>query len=317
MEANTYHNFLETELTEKLKDKVVNHRNRFFKFLSNRYLEFLPLTISYEGLEKTNIDYIQLEIMLRHGYNVCIGEYGFGDKTKIGIIGFTNSNLYTNENFFTRKPLVKNDITFTIPEKLIKQTYKEILKIDGSGNFVVVSNKAININSDFTIIEHYVSEMSEIVASRYSLIIQSKVNTVLRDENNSEDMNEIVSDLYNGSPFFKTTLQFDVDDHIIKIGNTETLQFLPELKREYQNKIAELNSILGLNSLGVEKESGVSEIEANSNKSFKKANENMYLFSRQKAFDLLNKKYKLNIQAEYSDSMVKNLSSLEKLEVLT
>ena len=65
MEDNTYHNFLETELTEKLKDKVVNHRNRFFKFLSNRYLEFLPLTISYEGLEKTNIDYIQLEIMFK------------------------------------------------------------------------------------------------------------------------------------------------------------------------------------------------------------------------------------------------------------
>lgn len=146
--------------------------------------------------------------------------------------------------------------------------------------------------------------------------MQAKINTFLRDEFGSDDIENIASMLYNGQPWIKTSMKFDIEEHIISISNNSFVSSLAELKRTYQNIIAELNSMLGLNSLGVDKESGVSNAEATSNRSFKKANENIYIRSRNSELEKLNKKYGTKFKAEYIDSMVSELSSLEKVEVI-
>ena len=74
--------------------------------------------------------------------------------------------------------------------------------------------------------------------------------------------------------------------------------------------------MLGLNTLGVDKESGVSDAEAQSNKSFKKANENIYLTARNEPLALYNKKFGTSIHAEYRDQQVKELSSIERVNLI-
>ena len=92
-----------------------------------------------------------------------------------------------------------------------------------------------------------------------------------------------------------------------------------EMKREYQNKISELCNFLGINSLAVDKESGVSDTEANSNRSFTTANSSIYLRGRE-PFDMLNKRfsqderYNFNIKAYYDDEAV---SSMDIMNVST
>ena len=67
---------IEQTLSEKVKMRTVMQRNNFYQFFRNRYIEFLPSVISYEGLNDENviIDPIQLEIWLRQGYGVAIGQ---------------------------------------------------------------------------------------------------------------------------------------------------------------------------------------------------------------------------------------------------
>ena len=67
---------IEQTLSEKVKMRVVSQRNNFYQFFRNRYIEFLPSVISYEGLNDKNviIDPVQLEIWLRQGYGVAIGQ---------------------------------------------------------------------------------------------------------------------------------------------------------------------------------------------------------------------------------------------------
>ena len=67
---------IEQTLSEKVKMRVVSQRNNFYQFFKNRYIEFLPCIISYEGLNDENviIDPIQLEIWLRQGFGVDIGQ---------------------------------------------------------------------------------------------------------------------------------------------------------------------------------------------------------------------------------------------------
>lgn len=311
-----YPDGLQEDLTNKIYERIKQHRNNFHTIMYNRYLEFLPLTISYEHTDEHLINKVRLENILRSGYGAVIGELTTG---KIGLIGYIITEKKNPlATFVNLEKYNQNDITFILSPALLLPKYEEISDIDNyeKGNFIVIWNKPLNYNNDYKIVKHYVDELTEIIVSRFSIIMQAKINTFLRDEFGSEDMSEIASSLYNGKPWIKTSSKFDPEEHIISISNTAFVSALTELKRTYQNIISELNSMLGLNSLGVDKESGVSQTEANSNRSFKKANENIYLRSRNEQLEKLNAKYGTHFHAEYVDSMVKELSSLEKLEVI-
>lgn len=307
---------IEQSLNEKVKMRMTSHRNAFYRFFRNRYSEFLPVVIGYEGLEDTKIDPIQLEIWLRQGYGVAVGETTRG----VMILGTVprQSQLYTLGTNYSVSPLTSNDVNYFISDK-IRVKNKEITYHDGfeSGNMVVIYNKPYQLTNDFEIIDIYSERIAEIALSRFSIYMQAKISTVIRGEVDDEDVEQITSDLYNGAPFIETTMMFDPDESILSINNSqEVISALPELKREYQNNIAELNNILGLSALGVDKASGVSDIEAQSNKAYQKANSNVYLKSRNEKLKLLNEKFGLEMKAEYADEIASNLSSLEKVQVL-
>lgn len=307
---------IEQSLDEKIKMRMTTHRNAMYHFFRNRYREFLPVVIGYEGLEQTAIDPIQLEIWLRQGYGVAIGETARG----IMLLGTVarQSQLYTMGTNYSVRPLTSGDVNYFI-SKRIRVPNKEISYHDGfqSGNMVVLYNKPYNLTNDFEIIDLYAERIAEITLSRLSIYMQAKISTVIRGEADDEDVEQITSDLYNGAPFIETTVMFDPDESILAINNgQEVINALPELKREYQNNIAELNNILGLSALGVDKSSGVSDIEAQSNKAYQKANANVYLKARNEKLKLLNKKFGTNINAQYQDQIASELSSLEKIQVL-
>ena len=307
---------IEQSLNEKIKMRLVSHRNAVYRFFRNRYREFLPVVIGYTGLEKTKIDPIQLEIWLRQGYGVAIGE----TKRGIMILGTVSrqSNIYSLSSNFSVAPMTSNDITYFINDK-IRIKNKEITFHDGyeTGNMVVIYNKPYQLTNDFEIIDLYSERIAEIALSRFSIYMQAKIATVIRGESDDEDVEQLTQDLYNGSPFIETTLEFDPRQSVLSIDNgASVVGALPELKREYQNNIAELNNILGLSALGVDKASGVSEIEAQSNKAYQKANINVYLKARNEKLKLLNDKFDLSIKAEYNDEIASELSSLEKVKIL-
>jgi hypothetical protein len=313
---NNINSVIEQSLNEKIKMRLVSHRNAVYRFFRNRYREFLPVVIGYTGLENTKIDPIQLEIWLRQGYGVAIGE----TKRGVMILGTVSrqSNIYSLSSNFSVAPMTSNDITYFINEK-IRVKNKEITFHDGyeTGNMVVIYNKPYQLTNDFEIIDLYSERIAEIALSRFSIYMQAKIATVIRGESDDEDIEQLTQDLYNGSPFIETTLEFDPRQSVIPIDNgASVVGALPELKREYQNNIAELNNILGLSALGVDKASGVSEIEAQSNKAYQKANSNVYLKSRNEKLKLLNDKFNLSIKAEYADEIASELSSLEKVKIL-
>ena len=75
----------------------------------------------------------------------------------------------------------------------------EITDLDNAetGDFIVLKNKVINFISDYDIICHYADEMCEIISTRYSLIMQAKVNTFFSAEKYDEGINQIISnDIY-------------------------------------------------------------------------------------------------------------------------
>ena len=200
---------IEQSLSEKVKQRVVNQRNAFFHFFRNRYAEFLPTVISYEGLDDENvtIDPIQVEIWLRQGLGVAIGQTKKGTMV-LGTVNMTN-NIY-NISVYGTRPLVGSDINFFISDKIKMETYKEISYHDGysTGNFVVLYNKPLVFTNDYEIIDIYSERIAEIAMSRFSIYMQAKISTVIRGETDDEDVLQITQDIYNGAPYINTTKMF-------------------------------------------------------------------------------------------------------------
>lgn len=297
---------LGVELSRDLSRKVIEHRDKFYDFFIGRYLEGLA-NLFYYSIKP--FDKATLEIALREGYGVAVGTNKFG---QLGILGYINNNQFAyNRPDLLLKPkrYTGNMINYTMPSDLLPERAKtnqflEIWNWDNgqTGDFVVFWNKQINLTNDFQIIQHYAEELAEIVASRFSLIMQAKIQTVLTGDPGDETINQMISAIYNGNPFVKLAKTFDIEDHLITINNTDLANNLAQLKTEYQNKIAELNALFGINVLAVDKESGVTASEANGNLGYVTMNGNVWLESRQKALDLLNarfnKKYTVSIDKD-------------------
>ena len=297
---------VETELSQDISLRVIEHRNRFRKLIFNRYLEFLPLLINYTNKESVAIDFLQLETALRQGYQVVVGKSRNG---QIMILGYIQTNHYKNSsdfmnnfNFDFERRLNEKDIYFTIPKYLRPEYALEIQHFDNckSGDFIVMRNKPVTLNNDYEIISHYCDELAEIILSRFSLIMQSKFAKIFKSEVNDETVNQFITQLFNGSPFIKVSGLFDAEEDIIDLESDYINNALVEMKREYQNKISELSNFLGVNSLAVDKESGVSDTEAKSNRAFTTSNSNIYLRGRD-PLNMLNQRFDLDIQPFYDD----------------
>ena len=298
---------LGAELKKDLSGKVLHHRDDFYNFFIGRYMEGLATLFFYnlpEPFEKE-----RLEIMLRSGQAVAYGKNRLGKMVVLGYIqDFYDLSNGVEGTYINRQPYTGKDIQYTIPAALIpnRESLREITVNDAAetGNFVVFHNKSINFTNDFKIIRHYAEELAEIVASRFSLIMQAKMMTVITSEVGDETANQMVSALYNGDPFVTVSKMFDVEDNIIRIDNPSLSTNLEALKTEYQNKIAELNSLFGINVLAVDKESGVTGQEANGNLGFVTVNANIWLESRQYTLNLLNKRYGADYKVTFDANAV-------------
>ena len=312
-----YRRTIEKELNEKLVDRIIHHKARFKSIFKARYLEMLPSLIKYNGSETVSIDFLKVEVALRNGYDVVIGET---KNRKIMILGYANS-MQTSENpadLFSTRKLRHGDITFTIPKHLQLGYYREISNDDHckTGNFVVLRNKTVQYVNDLEIINHYIEELGEIVSSRFSISMQVKISNLFLGDPNDESMLQLIENIYNGNPYIPGSKLFDPEEQIITIKNDGIAQNFQELKREYQNKISELNNAIGINSLAVEKSSGVSDEEAKSNRGYTTSNANINLDGRNHGLKKLNKRYNLQLEAVYNDQVASEFQELiEKEEV--
>jgi len=301
---NSFHAMgIKDELPHDIADRVIEHRNRFRRFFIGKMMELLPTVITYVHNGKaTSINFLKLEVALRHGYNVVIGKNKLGHLTVLGHVRKSD----TFEIMEMEKEITKDDITFTIPERLIPNEMNEI-KLDddcSTGNFVILKNKPISYTNDYEILEHYADELTELVVSRFSIIMQAKISTFfIGDQSNSETINQIVASLWNGSPYIKTSKYFDPKQHIHTIENQHLASMFTEIKREYQNRISEMINALGFKALGVDKESGVSHTEAVGNQSFTAGNGNVYLQGRE-PIKRLEKRYGIKITPIFNDEVI-------------
>lgn len=301
---------LDTELSNALKSIVVKKKNDFVRLKTLKYKEILPVLITYKGVLDTGIDIVKLEVMLRNGNDVVIGK---NKNDVLCILGYVTTPFYESnpEIFYTEQTVKYEDIHFIVNDhvKPDPENFEEISNHNKctTGEFVVIRNKVLNYVNDFELVEYYVDTMAEIMLSRYSIILQTRVNTFLKGQRGDETINQVLSDVYNGMPFPKVTDLFDIEESVHSLNNNYS-NVLEDLKRELQNWISELNNEIGIQSLAVDKASGVNEVESKSNHASTSANANLYIKGRNEPLKKLNKRFGTELIAMYDDNVISEMS---------
>lgn len=295
------------EFTEDIESRVVKHKKSFYTYFQARYLEMLPLIFKYEGIK--NFDAFSFEMGLRGMYsnNLSVA-FGKNKLDKDVILGTVKGYRFNNQALYYQAPLTEKDISFTLPKALRLDKYQEITEADGcaTGNFIIVQNKKLNLLNDMSVIQYYLDELCEIEASRYSLLIQAKISTFLIGDVNDETINQIANSLFNGAGYIKTTALFDPKENIYQ-STIANLEILTTLKEQRATGFNNLNNYLGLNSVGIEKESGVSDNETDSNNDSIQMNRNVYLSARKQAFDKYNVRFGTKIEVSVNFEVVNKL----------
>lgn len=310
-------NTLEISFNEKLEEHVIVHKEKHYNLFRRRYREILPTLYSYEypndDLHKNliSVDFLKMEIALRNERIPVIGQTKYGHYSFLGLV----QNYQTNNDparFDRFSILDGNDIDFKVPYSVLKPTrdYSEINLLDNcsTGNFIALKNKPVSHQSDYETINLFAREIAEINASRYSLIMQAKFNTIFNCDLDDETMNVLINKMFMGAPAIKLGLEYDIDEFLVRVQNENLAQNLTATKDEYKNKISELNTILGINSLAVDKASGVSPTEANSNTEFTTSNANIYTKVRQHFWDMFNKRTGAQVKVVYDDRVESELN---------
>src|SRR5699024_9072850 len=120
---------IEKELNKSLKERIVQHKERLIRIFKARYLEVLPSLIKYINADPISVDFMKVEVALRNGYDVAIGETA---NSTIQVIGYATSNQATNNpaDLFSSDVFLHESINFVIPEDLQINYYKEISNDD-------------------------------------------------------------------------------------------------------------------------------------------------------------------------------------------
>ena len=285
-------------LSDDLTLKVMAQRNYFQQYIYNHYLEVIINLRRYTNLPYS-IDQTKLEWYLRNNYDVIIGMNSLGLPNLMGITRSQATTTAPNSPYIYYG-LNKSTIQWLVRPALRPNPddpYDEITPDDNAttGQFVVLRNKPVTYTSDFQIIETYSHRLAEIQASRYSLILQAKFSKILQGEPTNNTTKAILTKIYNGAPFIETTDLFSPHDDILDMSNPHISDNMRALKQEYNDNLSELNNLLGINSSGIDKSSGVSEEEVNSNNDVVTSVGNMYINGIQQPLDLFNKRFGTNI----------------------
>lgn len=283
-------------------EKVDRFRKRSNALYFSRLQEILPHLIYHKNLPST-LSAAHIERLLRYGTaDICIGEDKFGNLILLGIA------LSTKPNYINYPLVQKIRFIEGLEEQLLPEDqYVQITPYNMKGNYVLIRNRfSKEFYPEISLIEHYAEWLSEIKTSRFSLAIQGKAVTVFQgtDPENSNRMNKLFTAVMSGVPGIKLDSNINVDTMIKTLTGAQMIPtLLTALKAEDNNVWNETLNMLGVQNLGVDKAAGVSALEAASNDGFVAAVANIAINARQDGFDLLNEKYKLNIEVGYNNDL--------------
>lgn len=217
----------------------------------------------------------------------------------------------------TNQQVKKLDGTDQNLRQITRINFMDVMEKNGEG-YVMLTNKyngympMLSNWNDFKLADRVAKTLGTIKATQTYNLLQMKTPYVVYGDKGDLTGLNLYEQIVEGIPIIQ--IDGDVGDAKNKI-NTIDLNipnYLPSLKDAFNNEFDEFLTMVGVNSVGIDKKERLVANEANSNAQLIEASANIYLDARNSQLELLNAVLGTDIRAVLNQESAKQLLQLRQ-----
>ena len=273
--------------------------------------ENVPVTFNQRWLEYClryygycRIGFTDAEHIFVAGETKDSGEFGFGT-LDVNNLGYLSGQQFINNPYLPggQLPLI-NRID---AREGIHEGYVPI-----ANKFAYFGGALITNSTDFVMIDRVAKTLAKIKATEMNNIEFMKLQYLGLTNNKNLTARNIFNQINNGAIFIQVDQDLGDMDNVLKVNNFNIQDFLPTLNTQFNKEFQELLTVLGINTVGIDKKERLVTAEADSNAQLTEASANVYIDARQEQIDIINTCLGLNINVTFNQDAYNELVQLNQ-----
>lgn len=286
----------------------------YFDYLTNLILNL----ITYENAPDT-LDERFLEFNLRYyGY----ARIGGVDKDNIFVVGQSKTGEYGLNALGALIDTTSIENPFSVDSEHEKLQYITRSNYKGlSSGYITISNKynyylagLATIYTDFEMIDRVAKTMAKIKATETRNIDMMRQQYIGLSREKNLTANQIFQQMNEGAAFINIDSDLGDLSNVLQVSDFDIHDYLPSLKTAWNNELDELLTMLGINTVGVDKKERLVVNEAAANAQLTEASANVYLQARNQQLELLNAVCGSDIHATFNQHAFDQLVKLQQAQ---
>lgn len=288
-----------------------DYYNIYVDYFTNLVLNL----ITYENAPAT-LDERFLEFNLRYyGY----ARVGGVDKDNVFVLGQNQNGEYglnalgsLIDQSTIPNPFAVDDSTQELPY-LTRMNYQD--KNDG---YVTICNKynyymagLMTTFTDMQLVDRVSKSLAKIKASEMRNIDLMKQQFIGLTKNKNLTANQVFQQIQEGKSFIGVDSDLGDITSILDVTDFNIQDYLPSLKTAWNNEVSELLTMLGIDTVGVDKKERLVAMEAAANAQLTEASANVYLQARNQQLEILNHVLGTKIEATFNQQAFQQLVKLQ------
>lgn len=285
--------------------------NIYTDYLTNLVLNL----ITYENAPDT-LDERFLEFNLRYyGY----ARVGGVDKDNVFVLGQNQNGEYGLNALGSLIDQSTIPNPFAVDDKTKELPYLTRMNFDGkTAGYVTISNKynfylsgLMTTFTDVQLVERVSKSLAKIKASEMRNVDLMKQQYIGLTKNKNLTANQVYQQIQEGQSFIGIDADLGDVSNVLDVTDFNVHDYLPSLKTAWNNEVSELLTMLGINTVGVDKKERLVSMEAEANAQLTEASANVYLQARNQQLEILNHVLGTEIEATFNQQAFQQLVKLQ------
>lgn len=315
-----HRNQLKNDTNENLfGDNFATMEQDYYTIYSDYLTNLVLNLITYENAPDT-LDERFLEFNLRYyGY----ARVGGIDSDNVFVLGQNQNGEYglnalgsLIDQSTIPNPFSVDEGTKELPY-LTRMNYKTHKK-----GYVTLTNKynyylagLMSTYTDVQLIDRVAKSLAKIKASEMRNVDLMKQQYIGLTKNKNLTANQIYQQIYQGQSFINIDADLGDISNILDVTDFNIHDYLASLKDAWNNEIDELLTMLGINTVGIDKKERLVAMEAAANAQLTEASANVYLQARNQQLEILNAVLGTHITAAFNQQAFQQLVKLQQAQV--
>lgn len=296
-------------------DNFATMEQEYYNIYVDYFTNLVLNLITYENAPDT-LDERFLEFNLRYyGY----ARVGGVDKDNVFVLGQNQNGEYglnalgsLIDQSTIPNPFAVDDRTQELPY-LTRMNYQD--KNDG---YVTICNKynyymagLMTTFTDMQLVDRVSKSLAKIKASEMRNIDLMKQQFIGLTKNKNLTANQVFQQIQEGKSFIGVDSDLGDITSILDVTDFNIQDYLPSLKTAWNNEVSELLTMLGIDTVGVDKKERLVAMEAAANAQLTEASANVYLQARNQQLEILNHVLGTKIEATFNQQAFQQLVKLQ------